>query len=130
VITGVVVSLVWIGIHIGQEFQLPCSVRSWLNVVILSPIAEELLFRRGVIYCMITRMSSAKALMFSAVLFSAVHLPWWILSGEKTVEEIATLAIVLFGYGSVFGVLYMRTGSSWASLIPHAVNNLIAESLG
>ncbi len=126
---GIAVATAWALLHSTQKLSWPVSVHAWVNVITLSPIAEEILFRCVVLDQLLTRTSAARAIVLSAVLFSLIHLPWWGVSGEKSLAEIAQLLAVMFAYGVVFGVLYQRTRSIWASLIPHSVNNLIAESL-
>ena len=126
---GFVVSLVWGAIHSWQHFEVPWTIHAWLNVIVLSPIAEELLFRRAAIEYGLTKTNAAITVIASAILFALVHVPWWMLSGEKTLAQISLLLATMFAYGLVFGTLYYRTRSIWSSLIPHSVNNLIAVSL-
>jgi uncharacterized protein len=128
-LVGIVVSFIWAIVHVSQQFQLPFTIHAWLNVIILSPVAEELLFRRVAIDYATTKTNATTSVVASAVLFALVHLPWWLLSGEKTGNEVVKSLMIMFVYGLVFGVLYLRTRSLWASLIPHSVNNLIALSI-
>jgi membrane protease YdiL (CAAX protease family) len=126
---GAVVAMGWAALHATQNLQLPTTAHAWINVVILSPIAEEILFRCVVIDRLLTWTSASKAIALSAVLFSLFHLPWWWISGEMATVDLIQLLGLMFVYGMVFGVLYYRTRSIWASLLPHSMNNLIAESL-
>jgi membrane protease YdiL (CAAX protease family) len=128
-LTGTVVSFIWTIVHFSHQFQLPLTIHAWLNVIILSPVAEELLFRRVALNYAITKSSASKSIIASAIVFAFIHLPWWLISGEKTGYEIVQLLVVMFFYGLVFGFLYLRTKSLWSSLIPHSVNNFIALSI-
>jgi membrane protease YdiL (CAAX protease family) len=91
----------------------------WLNYIILSPLAEELLFRRMAVDVLCQQYRSKMGIVFSAGLFSVFHWPWWILSGEQSLLTFVSLSATLFIYGLVFGFLYRTTGSLWAPLIPH-----------
>jgi len=128
-LVGVAVSFIWLLVHSAYRFQLPCSVHAWLNVILLSPIAEELLFRRVAIAYFLSRGKAFLSVPASAILFALIHLPWWFLNGEKSAADIVILLGVMFAYGVVFGSLYCFTRSIWSSLLPHSVNNLIAESI-
>lgn len=126
---GALVSLVWVFVHLNYDFDIPWTIHAWLNVILLSPIAEELLFRRAIIEYMQTNTKIIIAVFSSAILFALFHIPWWVISGEKTFREMGILLAIMIVYGLVFGGLYIRTRSIWSSLIPHAVNNLISISM-
>lgn len=122
---GVAVSLAWAVLHCLQQFDVPWTTHAWLNIIIGSPIAEEILFRVAMISYLQTKTNTINAILISSVRFALIHLPWWIISGEKTFAQSASTLAVLFVYGVVFA-LYRSTQSIRASLIPHWVNNLIA----
>lgn len=128
-VVGIVFSLLLALAHLQYEFAIPRTTHAWLNVITLSPFAEEVLFRRVAIDFLRKRFGSFIALLSSSVLFSLIHLPWWILAPEYSLAEIISGLLTMLVYGVVFGILYMATKSLWASLIPHCVNNLIAESI-
>lgn len=129
VITGLIVSLVWALLHFSYAITLPNSIHSWLNVIFLSPIAEELLFRRAAIEYGIKQGSAFRTVLISSLLFSLIHLPWWLFSAEQSLLGIILGLSTMFLYGLVFGGLYVATKSIWASLIPHWANNFIACSI-
>jgi len=126
---GFAVSLAWATIPSLRKFDVPWTTHAWLNVILLSPIAEVLLFRRGSMEYGLTKVSPTMTVIASAALFALVHITWWIMSGEKTFTRIGVLLGTMFAYGIVFGPLYYRSRSIWSSLIPHSINNLIAISL-
>lgn len=103
---------------------LPTTAAVWGNYIIFSPLAEELLFRRVAVDYFSDRHGRVLGILASAVLFSLIQLPWWILSAEQTGQQLSEMSITLFVYGLAFGILYRATGSIWASLIPHVGNNL------
>ncbi len=105
---------------------LPTTAAFWCNYIIFSPLAEELLFRRVAVDYFCERYRNTTGILASAVLFSLIHLPWWVLSGELRGLQLVGLLVTLAVYGLIFGILYKSTGSLWASLIPHWSNNLAA----
>lgn len=79
---------------------------------ILPGICEETLFR-GVIFGILQRKSTVKAVTISAALFALYHLsPWALLPS--------------FFAGLLFGMLRARTGSTVPGMIAHALSNATA----
>lgn len=85
-------------------------------ISISAGICEEIFFR-GFILSGYERMGKKKAIIFSAVLFGFFHFNIYNLMGP----------IVL---GLVFGYLVLETGSIFAGMIGHIVNNGFAVTLG
>ncbi len=87
------------------------------GVSIAAPLFEEFFFRgiflRGL---MAPGGSPTRALLLSSVIFSAFHL-----------DPVGFLARVELGL--VFGLLLVRTGSLWPSLLAHAANNGVSTAL-
>ena len=85
---------------------------SWVLVVIIAPLTEELLFRGLILRGFLSRYSEKKAILASALLFGAFHMnPWQFLG--------ATIIGVLLAW------LYVRTGSLLPCLFAHALNNAV-----
>ncbi|GHG90606.1 type II CAAX endopeptidase family protein [Comamonas sp. JC664] len=88
------------------------------GVTVAAPFCEEFFFR-GIFQRGITPQAPAsptRALVFSAVVFSAFHL--------DPVGFVARTEL-----GLLFGWLYLRTGSLWPSIGAHAANNLVSSVL-
>ncbi|MCP3167170.1 type II CAAX endopeptidase family protein [Myxococcus qinghaiensis] len=88
------------------------------GVTVAAPFCEELFFR-GVFQRGLTPRpptSPTKALVISAVVFSAFHL-----------DPVGFVARVELGL--LFGWLYLRTGSLWPGIGAHAANNLVSSVL-
>jgi len=86
---------------------------SFISVVILAPLLEEILFRGIILEGLLKNYSPAKAILGSAVLFGAVHFNIW--------QGIAGLLAGLF-----LGWVYWKTRSLVPCILIHAVNNLLA----
>ena len=88
-----------------------------LSACILAPLCEEFLCRgiilRGIL---VTTASPRKAIFWSAFIFAFIHLnPWQ--------------AIPAFLIGLLFGWIYYRTGSLWATIFLHCLNNSVSTAL-
>ena len=86
-------------------------------IAIIPAIGEELLFR-GVIQKLFTELANSKgfAVIFTAVLFSALHMQFFGF-------------LPRFALGVLLGYLYVWSGSLWVPIIAHFINNAMAVIL-
>jgi len=134
IIVGLAISAIYLAFTIMTTMRNPIIAMSvdpaiWLNFIIGSPLAEELLFR-GVLFNELNRHTSTYlAIIISALMFAVLHLPVWLILDGMTI----VLAIQSFGqiflYGLVFATMMKFTRSLWAPLSAHWLNNLILLSL-
>ncbi len=81
-------------------------------IVVFAPILEEIFFR-GFVYPLIRNSGKVKrAVLFSALIFASLHFSLW-----------AFLPITCIG--CFLALLYERTGSLYASITFHVLNNLM-----
>ncbi|MBQ9948241.1 MAG: CPBP family intramembrane metalloprotease [Oscillospiraceae bacterium] len=106
---------------IQNSVQYFSDIQPWLgiammviNLLVLAPIAEELLCRRVMLDGLKQRFSPRTAVIVSSVIFGAMH----ILSGG------VILAVGAVLMGLILGIVYEKTGSFLAAVIVHAVANL------
>ena len=111
------------------RFHWPTGFATWGNWILGSPLAEELFFRGVVLRELLNSTVTKMAILGSATLFAVLHLPWWIISGEKTGTALRTGFLTMMVYGVVFAILVTTTKSLWASLIPHWCNNFVAMAI-
>jgi membrane protease YdiL (CAAX protease family) len=83
------------------------------TVVVAAALGEEIFFRGYLLPSLRKSWGLVAAVLVSSALFSLVHLEW---VGFLGLMEI----------GLLFAVLRIWTGSLWASIIAHSVNNAIA----
>lgn len=95
------------------EDMLQPNVFSFISVVILAPILEELFFRGIVLEGFLKNYSPWKAIVWSSIIFGVGHLNPWQAIG----------AAIL---GLLFGWAYVKTKSLIPGILMHFVNNLIA----
>lgn len=87
-----------------------------LSVAVLAPLLEEFLCRGLILRGLLAHTSTARAIMWSSLIFALIHLnPWQ--------------AIPAFVLGCLFGWVYYRTGNLWTTVFMHSVNNSLAVLL-
>jgi len=91
----------------------PWNVVLFVGVIVGAPVAEELVFRGCLLPMLAERMRLAWALVIQAVLFSLIH-----------GDPIGFLP--RFVLGLAFGMLWIYSGSLWAGIFAHALNNGIS----
>ncbi len=87
-----------------------------LAMVVVAPVAEELLFRGLLFGALAPRIGVLAAALVSAVLFGAAH-------GDPILFP--TLAAL----GFVSAIAYAATGNLWVSVTLHALNNAVGVDL-
>ncbi|MEE7545975.1 CPBP family intramembrane metalloprotease [Xanthomonas sp. Kuri4-1] len=92
--------------------------------VVLAPAYEELLFRRVLFGRLLAAGRPWLGIVLSSAAFALMHeVPG--ISGNGPLA-IAQLWLVYGAMGAAFAWLYWRTGTLWASIAAHALNNAIA----
>ena len=95
-----------------------------LFAVLLAPAYEELLFRRVLFGRLLQAGRPALGMLLSSLAFALVHeIPGTSANGPL---EIAQLWVIYGGMGAAFCWLYQRTGTLWAPIAAHALNNAVA----
>lgn len=123
-ITGILLSIVT-GLVPGFDAEEPQEVGfeginqyyeyvlAFITLVILAPVAEEILVR-GYLYGKLRKITSvAGAVVITSLLFSLMHFQW-------------NVAINVLPLGIILAVLRESTGSIWASILLHMIKNGIA----
>lgn len=89
------------------------NMLAFVTLVVLAPIAEEVLFR-GYLYGKLKRyVPGIIAAIATSLLFAAVHLQW------NVAVDVFVLSLVLCGLRSL-------TGSIWAGVLVHMIKNALA----
>ena len=100
----------------NNDFGIGRGIWAGFTAIVSASVLEELLCR-GVIFETLNKRWGAKtSILVSALFFGLLHFD----------PANATVAIVA---GLIFGVLYIRTSSIYATIIIHALNNAIAFAL-
>lgn len=102
----------------GDESAIATVIAGFL-IIVAAPISEEVFFR-GFMFAGFRRaMPMIVAALLSAVFWGALHLS----AGNIGV------AVQLSVFGVILAVLYERTGTLWAPILAHTINNSIAFTL-
>jgi membrane protease YdiL (CAAX protease family) len=132
--TGLVFGLGFVILSLGKDaftrsFGPPTPSPGLLNVLVIAPIFEEILFRGFILRSLQeSGLRFWPANLLTAALFLAIHLPgWYFTSSPSLTQPAAMLGIVLVGLGA--GLAKQRSGSLWGSILFHAVNNLYSAFL-
>jgi membrane protease YdiL (CAAX protease family) len=93
----------------------PISVYAILaGSVLIAPLCEESFFRGFVLPGLLHDLSPIWAILISSLLFAVAH------------ADIGSF-VPLFAIGLCLGFLRLRTGSTWASISLHMLNNLLSS---
>jgi len=107
-----------LGVPPVEPWTQPAAVTAvrLLGIVILAPVAEELIFR-GLLFTRLraTRAGAPGAVILTAVLFAAFHLQY----------SPAEMTLVLID-GLFYGLVRWRTDSTFLTIAMHAAGNLLA----
>lgn len=107
-----------------REAMAQMPVFLFVFAVLIAPAYEELLFRRVLFGRLWAAGRPGLGLLLSSAAFALVHeLPGTSGNGPA---EIAQLWLVYGGMGAAFAWLYRRTGTLWAPIAAHGLNNAIA----
>ncbi|PPT91945.1 CPBP family intramembrane metalloprotease [Xanthomonas arboricola pv. arracaciae] len=105
------------------------AIKQWplalvVFAVAIAPAYEELLFRRVLFGRLLAAGRPWLGIVLSSAIFALVHeVPG--VSGNGP-AAIAQLWLVYGGMGAAFAWLYWRTGTLWAPIVAHGVNNATA----
>jgi len=95
------------------EFSNRNGILSFITIVVLAPVFEELIFRGIILNGLLQQYSPVKSIVLSSFLFGVMHLnPWQFISA--------------FTIGLFSGWVYYKTRKLSLSILIHFVNNLIA----
>ena len=104
----------WMGVpEFLKDFYENMKQNPWsslLTVVIFAPLFEEFLCRGIILRGLLHHTSPWRAIIWSSLMFAVMHLnPWQ--------------ALPAFMVGMLMGWIYWKTGSLWATIFIHFVNN-------
>ena len=94
---------------------------TFASLVVLTPVAEEIMFRGFLFSSFRVRMRVRYAILLTNILFGIAHLQFGNGAPLLWIAAIDTFTLSCF-------LCYLRekTGSVWASVMLHAIKNLVA----
>lgn len=100
---------------ISQQYEL---ILAFLTLVVLAPVAEEVLFRGYLFGKLRKHVPVWAAILATSVLFGLIHVAFSL--------DAWNVAIDTFALSVVLCLLRLSTGSIWASILLHMIKNGIA----
>jgi len=101
-------------VHTYQTSKFPALL--WLAVIVAAPLGEEAFFRgfifKGILH---SRLGGAGAIVLTALIWAVIH-------QQYDLYGVANVFVA----GLLFGLARLKTNSIYASLLMHALMNLIA----
>lgn len=92
-----------------------------LSAILVSPIAEELLYRGALFSLLVRRIGIISSSVIVTIIFVASH--YWFLGGS---ERLSPLSLIeLSGLGAILIVVKMHSKSIWSCVITHALYNAL-----
>ena len=105
---------IWIpGINLDWRFQHKNILCLFMEIVIVNAVFNEWLFRGIILKGLLTHYSPLKAIAWSSIMFSVMHL---------NPPEI----VLVFCLGLAIGWVYWHTRSLWCCIFMHAVIGIVA----
>lgn len=93
--------------------EAPLKPLIYLDIALLGPIVEEIVFRGFILAGFIATLGSMRGVLISSALFAALHFDLDIMP-------------IVFISGILFAWLYLRTGSIWPPIAAHTLQNSLA----
>ncbi|WP_052345696.1 CPBP family intramembrane glutamic endopeptidase [Paucisalibacillus sp. EB02] len=111
-------------LFLQTDLNFDLGLHTWLNMVILVGITEEIVFRGFILRKLLQQFTFWKANSITALLFLTIHFPIWFRHGLFESPGILFTFIQVFIIGFIFGVIYKKSNSLWSVIIIHSVYNL------
>lgn len=92
-------------------------------ICVLAPLAEEFLFRGFVFPALKPRLGVIAAALLSGAIFGSIHITNYL---EEPSRLAAASIITLITLGTLFALLFWKTGSLLPCIALHAINNSLA----
>lgn len=101
---------------LGANDSTAALVGGAVLVIVIAPLAEEFFFRGFFYRALRNRMGIALAATLDGIVFGAIH------AGGSPIAVLPVLAVL----GVIFCLIYERTGTLFATISMHALNNFAA----
>jgi membrane protease YdiL (CAAX protease family) len=125
---AVLVAATWLGqtLPSGTALRRPQLNAAFVNAVIVAPLVEEITLRGFLLKALeLDGRGFWRANALTTVVFVAMHLPGWYFQGHlATFAALPQRMVPLAGLSLLFGWTRKRSGSLYAAIVLHAINNL------
>jgi membrane protease YdiL (CAAX protease family) len=109
----------------GTMLRIPPLDLVFVNAIAVAPLVEEITLRGFLLKRLeLNGQSFGRANALTTLVFVAMHLPGWFFQGSLTLGNFATRALPLALLSLLFGWTKKRSGSLYAAILLHGINNL------
>ncbi len=116
----------------GTSFNIPVLDAALLNGLLVAPVVEEFTLR-GFFLTSLERagLPFGKANVRAGIVFVAMHVPGWYFEGRlRSPLSVLQPAIFLWLLALLLGWIKKTSGSLYAAMVVHILNNIYAASRG
>lgn len=90
-----------------------------------APIIEELVFRGFLLTELEKQMDGMQAIVVSAIVFTLLHYPGWILLSHMSLIVLVMNSAQVFIFGFILGFIKRQSKSVYPGMVVHIVNNFV-----
>ena len=120
---AVVLALYNGNMHLAVRFR-PAEL---METVVIAAVTEEVVFRGFILNVLLKTTEKRRAVLITTLIFTAVHIPIWLIRGVFGWLPGAVLTPVLvFSTGVVYSLAFIKSKNVWAPIALHMVWNLAA----
>lgn len=109
----------------GSPINLNLGFGAWLNMVVLVGFFEEIPMRGLVFQKLSEFLGFWPASLLGSFLFVCLHISYWIRIG-KSLSSFPYTALYIFVFAWILCFVLRRSGSLWACIIIHGLNDLLS----
>lgn len=116
----------------GASFNIPVLDAALLNGLLVAPLVEEFTMR-GFYLTSLERagLPFAKANVRAGIVFAAMHIPGWYFEGRlRSPLSVLQPAVFLWLLALLLGWIKKTSGSLYAAMVVHILNNIYAAARG
>jgi len=106
----------------GGDITIPKLDFRLLYIIALAPVCEEFFFRGYLQRAMEVKIGKWIGFLIMTILFTIAHLPKIFILQEGSAISI----LVIFVIGAIFGIIRLKTGSLYYSILSHVGANLMS----
>ncbi len=126
---GVYIALAYIILLIADAFvtrHIVFTRNIWILLNIpFAPIIEELVFRGFLLTKLEKQMDGMQAIVVSAIVFTVLHYPGWILLSHMSLIVLVMNSAQVFIFGFILGFIKRQSKSVYPGILVHVVNNFV-----
>ena len=111
-------------VYVTKRVQFTHNIWILLNIP-FAPIIEEFVFRGFLLTKLEKQMDGMQAVVMSAIVFTVLHFPGWILLSHMTPIVLLMTSAQVFIFGFILGIIKRQSKSVYPGMVVHIINNLL-----